>query len=135
MKPYRVGMIPTERRSTRAAINAWEGILARARLRAYFLRPQTLQLDRVEDVVPEEDLLRRADHLDELKPGSWRKRHSLKTGGIAAKIPVLGRFLRLRDELAAIREFCDAAAAGFAELADRVAELERRLDSIDTNQR
>lgn len=124
-------MIPIEERSPRAGGQAWGGLITRARLRAYYLSHRASLLERIEDVVPEEELVRRVEHLDEVRPGSRRKLRTERQGGIIARVPVLAQLQRLRDELGAIREFCDTAAASFAELAQRLIELERRIDSLE----
>lgn len=124
-------MIPTDAQRPRATVGAWGGLLTRARLGAYDFGAVASRLVRIEDVVPEGELKRHADLLDELSPGRARRRRRGGGGGLVRRLPVLRQLTRLREELAAISEFCDAAATAFAELAKRIEEVERRLDSSD----
>ncbi len=125
-------MIPIDGAGPRAPGSTWAGLLARARLRAWDLEDAAKSLCRIEDVVPESELSRLQDLLEEFRPSSVRRRRSVPRGSIVRSLPGLRSVFRLREELAAIAEFCEVAATAFGDLARRVEELERRLEQIET---
>ncbi len=81
--------------------------------------------------MPQSELARSAALLEELSPRALRQRRSSEQSGLTDRIPGLRMVKRLRDEVLAIADFCDQAAVAFADLARKLEEVERRLESLE----
>ncbi len=125
-------MIPTEPNRPRGAAEAWSGLLDKARLAAAEIDEIAREVGRIEDVMPQSELGRSAALLEELSPRAVRRRRDSERSSRADRIPGLRLVKRLRDEVLAIADFCDQAAVAFADLARKLEEVERRIESLES---
>lgn len=93
----------------------------------------------LDDVMPESDLLRQADLLDELRPRAIRSRPPRVGPNERSSIDVLrsraysaamGVAKPLRDEIDRILDYIDAVSAAYRLAAERIAELEAEVSRL-----